>query len=108
MATERMAGYEWRVPDDEQGGRYANLVGVWHSAHEFTLDFATTQQPEQRNDGIVVPVQVTSRVKLPVSVLFDLIRALNENMTKYEQVYGPISRPGDNRPTYPPDDLVGG
>lgn len=108
MATDRVVGYEWRIPDDEQGGRFANVVGVWHSAHEFTLDFAATQQPEQRDDGYVVPARVTARVKLPVSVLFDLIRALNENMTKYEQVYGPITRPGDSRPTYPPDDLVGG
>jgi hypothetical protein len=108
MATDRVVGYEWRISDDEQGGRFANVVGVWHSAHEFTLDFAATQQPEPRDDGYVVPARVTARVKLPVSVLFDLIRALNENMTKYEQVYGPINRPGDNRPTYPPDDLVGG
>ena len=108
MATDRVVGYEWRIPDDEQGGRFANVVGVWHSAHEFTLDFAATQQPEQREGGVVVPARVTTRVKLPVSVLFDLIRALNENMTKYEQVYGPIVRPGDSRPTFPPDDLVGG
>lgn len=101
-------GYQWRVPAEIEGGVYANLVGVWHTPYEFTLDFATTMQPEQMGDQVVVPARVTSRVKLPVTVIFDLIRALNENMTKYEAQHGTIVRPGDRQPMLPPDDLIGG
>jgi hypothetical protein len=36
---------------------------------------------------------VVARVKIPVTVLFDVLRALNENMTRYEQVFGEIRRP---------------
>jgi hypothetical protein len=40
-----------------------------------------------------VDCRVVSRVKIPVTVLFDVLRALNENMTRYEQVFGEIRRP---------------
>jgi hypothetical protein len=43
---------------------------------------------------IRVPCRVVARVKLPVTVVFDLIRAVNENMTRYEQAFGEIQRPG--------------
>jgi hypothetical protein len=43
----------------------------------------------------VVPCHVVARVKVPVTVVFDLIRALNENMTKYEERFGEIHRPGE-------------
>jgi hypothetical protein len=41
-----------------------------------------------------VPCRVVARVKIPVTVLFDVLRALNENMTRYESVFGEIKRPG--------------
>jgi hypothetical protein len=54
----------------------------------------STQQDEGR---VTVPFRVVSRVKLPVSVIFDLLKAINENMTKYEDVFGPIS--GSSQPS---------
>lgn len=82
---------EINVPDALEGGVYANAAGVWHTPHEFTLDFLTVQpgNPEQPD---VVPMRVVSRVKIPLTVIFDLLRALNENMTKYENMFGPIKR----------------
>ena len=29
-----------QVPDALEGGVYSNLVAVWHTPYEFTLDFA--------------------------------------------------------------------
>jgi len=37
---------------------------------------------------------VVARLKVPVSLVFDVIRALNEEMTVYEQQFGEIRRPG--------------
>lgn len=109
MTQQRQdGGYQWRVPAELEGGVYANLVGVWHTPYEFTLDFAAALQAEQVGESVVVPARVTSRVKLPVTVIFDLIRALNENMTKYEAQHGAIVRPGEPQPLPPPDDLIGG
>jgi len=87
------------VPPEVEAGTYANVVTVWHSPYEFTLDFSVTQppqptDPENPEAGGVVPSRVVARVKIPVTLIFDVLRALNGNMTLYEQRYGEIQRPG--------------
>ena len=100
--------YELRVPAELEGGVFANFLGVWHTAHEFTLDFAATLPAEAvaTPDGPVlkVPCRVTARVKVPPTLVFEMLRALNTNMTGYEQRFGEIRRPdaGDHVP--PEDD----
>ena len=37
-------------------------------------------------------------------MVFDLIRAINDNLTGYEQAFGQITRRGDDPPLYPPQD----
>jgi hypothetical protein len=85
------------VPPGEEAGVYANFLGVWHSPYEFTLDFCVTQPPQPSEaDPVrtVMPCLVVSRIKIPVTLIFDVVRALNENMTRYEDTFGEISRPG--------------
>jgi hypothetical protein len=85
---------QMQVPDDMQGGVYANMAGVWHTPYEFTLDFAVLQPPSADAEGNpVVPARVVARVKFPPSQIFQLLQAINSNMTMYEQQYGPISDP---------------
>ncbi len=86
--------FEFTVPEAEAAGRYANFLGVWHTAHEFTLDFAVTQPagPAQTPDGDTVtrvPCQVVARIKVPPTVMFDFLRTLNENLTQWEQNFPP-------------------
>ncbi len=97
--------FEVRVPSEQEPGVYANVLTVWHTAHEFTLDFsaALPAQPTEQPDGssqVVQPCLVTSRVRVPVSVVFDMIRTINENLTRYEDSFGRINPPG--RPQTPP------
>lgn len=95
--------YELRVDSDIEGGAYADFLGVWHTAHEFTLDFAAMLPPEaiQTPDGpaVKVPCRVTARVKVPPTLVFEILKALNQNMTGYEEEFGEIRRPGP--PTVP-------
>ena len=79
------------VPEDIQSGVYANGAMVWHSPYEFTIDFFSTQ-PAAPDAPDAVPCLVTSRVKIPPTVIFDLLKALNENMTGYERQFGDIHR----------------
>ncbi len=89
--------FEFRLAAELEGGVYANVVAVWHSAYEFTLDFCATQQAEAHDDSapVVIPCRVVSRVRIPVTLIFDLLRALNANMTAYEAAFGEIKRPGE-------------
>lgn len=84
--------FELTISESLAPGTYANFLGVWHTAHEFTLDFAVTQPPGpgQLQDGTVVtrvPCQVVARVKVPPSVLFDFLRTLNENLDQWERTF---------------------
>lgn len=79
------------VPESLQQGAYANGAMVWHTPFEFTIDFIAIQPVDPESPG-VVPCLVTSRVKIPTTVIFDLLKALNENMTKYEATFGEIRR----------------
>jgi Protein of unknown function (DUF3467) len=95
----RPTNFEIQLPPELESGVYANFLGVWHTAHEFTLDFAQIQpaqvdDPEDPSSPVTLPARVVARVKIPVTVVFDVIRALNENMTRYEQAFGEIRRPG--------------
>jgi hypothetical protein len=84
------------VPPELEGGTYANVLNVWHTAYEFTLDFGVMQQvgePEDAEAAVQVPVRVVSRVRIPVTLLFEVLKALNTNMTGYESTFGSIRAP---------------
>lgn len=84
------------VPPELEGGTYANVLNVWHTAYEFTLDFGVMQQvgePEDPDAALQVPVRVVSRVRIPVALLFEVLKALNTNMSGYEATFGPIRAP---------------
>jgi hypothetical protein len=96
---QRQPRFEVIAAQEVEGGSYANFLSVWHTPFEFTLDFCSTLPTRQDEEGTpVVPCRVVSRVKIPTTMIFDVLRALNENMTRYEATYGEI-----RRPLQPPD-----
>lgn len=74
-----------RIPEAVQPGSYANNTMVAHTKEEFILDFMMMAPP----GGTVV-----SRVVVSPSHFKRMIQTLQDNLTKYEQHYGPIG-PGD-------------
>lgn len=108
LGSEPPTHYELRVPPELEGGVFANFLGVWHTAHEFTLDFAATlpAEPTETPDGpaLRVPCRVTARIKVPPTLVFEILKALNTNMTGYEERFGEIRRPGE--PEAPPGELT--
>jgi hypothetical protein len=97
------------ISENEVVGVYSNFLGVWHTPHEFTLDFAVTQpaMPGADEDGNAVtrvPCQVVARVRVPPTVLFDFLRTINENLSNYEGSFGAIQRPDAGGVVYPPDE----
>lgn len=79
---------EIQVPPDEAMGSYANLVGVWHTPHEFALDFCLVQP--FLLDG--PKATVVSRVRIPPTLVLDLLQSLSQNLLEYEKTYGEIRR----------------
>jgi hypothetical protein len=104
------AQFSLQVPDDLAAGVYSNLVAVWHTPYEFTLDFAVMQPAQVVADEggaqqSVTPARVVARVKIPPAAVFELMQALSKNEGLYEQRFGQIQRPGPGRqepPMYPP------
>ncbi len=97
------------VPDGMESGLYANFMSSWSSPHDFTLDFAVTGQAEQvdteGDHSVVIPCRVVARIKVPLTLAQDILRAMAETVSKFEETAGTIRKPGDDRPTYPPEAL---
>ncbi len=74
-------------------GTYANLAIITHSSSEFILDFIRVM-PGMPKAG------VQSRIVLVPEHAKRLLRALEENIEKYERSFGPICMPGEQ--TFPP------
>ena len=93
-----------RVPDELASGVYSNVAAVWHTAHDFTLDFllaGMVTQDETGNQFVEAPVQ--ARIKVAPSVVFQIAKAIADNVYQYEQVYGAITpRPEDPAKLFPP------
>lgn len=96
---QQPARFEIQVPDELREGAYANFLSVWHTQHDFTLDFAVTDQPVPvdplEGGGVSVPCRVVSRIRIPATVAEDVLRALAQNVTDFENVVGRIRKPGE-------------
>lgn len=96
---QRPTRFSIRVPDEHEGGAYANFVSVWSTAFEFTFDFCATQPvipPQDQDDPgdpVTVPCTVVSRVRIPTTLIYEVFRALDENLDSYEKTWGEIREP---------------
>jgi len=83
---------KFNIPDELLPGVYANQATVWHTPHEFTLDFGIVPVvPVSTGGGEALPARIVARVQVPTSVVFEIARAISENVSKYEEQYGPIT-----------------
>lgn len=86
------AGVNIKISDDELKGRYTNLLRITHTREEFILDFINLAPPQ----GVV-----TSRLVTSPGHLKRIIGALQVNLKRYEEKYGPVEvapDPGSDGP----------
>lgn len=81
------------LPEEIAEGVYSNLAIISHSHSEFVLDFI-------RILPNVPKAKVKSRVILTPTHAKRLLKALSDNVNKYEKQFGPIE--GSNNPPLPP------
>lgn len=83
-----------RVPEKVARGVMSTGVLVLDSPNEFLLDFM---------QGLTRPFQVVSRIVLTPTVMEQFVHALKDNLSRYEQRFGPPPAlpkpPTDRRPT---------
>ncbi len=72
------------ISDDVADGLYSNLAIISHSNSEFVIDYVMITPG-------VPKAKVRSRIILTPQHAKRLLRALNENIAKYESSYGTIS-----------------
>lgn len=85
------------VPDDQEIGVYAGFASVWRTQESFVLDFATEIRPPERvketeteAEYVHIPARVVSRVRIPPSQVWELMRALEHHLSAYEREHGSI------------------
>ena len=71
-----------KIGDEELKGRYSNLLRVSHTREEFILDFINAIPPQ---------AIVTARLVTSPGHLKRIVRALAENLERYEGSFGAIS-----------------
>lgn len=81
------------LPEEVAEGIYSNLAIISHSQSEFVVDFI-------RLVPNVPKAKVKSRIILTPQHAKRLLKALNENVKKFEKLHGKVD---DNEPTqFPP------
>jgi len=81
-----------RVPEAIGMGVFSTGAIVMHGAHDVLIDFIQSLAP---------PKRVVARVVLPQTVLPLLVGALDDNLNKYAQNFGPPPRINTPQPTAP-------
>ena len=84
------------VPDDVSGGTYSNLAMINHSPDDFMLDFIFVQPGGKQGE-------IRSRIILTPGHYKRLLQAMQQNLKRYEQMFGeiPERKPQVPQPTGP-------
>ena len=75
------------VDDEVKHGEYANFLVVTHGPHDFTLDFCQLLPSGEKG---IVNAEVTSRVRIAPTMVGQVLRALNTNLSNYEDKFGSV------------------
>ncbi|MFT4214677.1 MAG: DUF3467 domain-containing protein [Microbacterium sp.] len=94
MAEESPRQFEIDVPADVVAGSYADFANVWHTPDVFVMDFVSLARPPQAstdatgNAVALVSGQVVQRVRIPPHQVFELAKALTQQLEFWEQETG--------------------
>jgi hypothetical protein len=91
MSENKQNQINIELSDEMAEGIYSNLAIITHSNAEFIIDFVKMMPG-------VPKAKVKSRIILTPQHAKRLMNALRENISKYEQVHGPVK---DSEPSLP-------
>ena len=99
--NKEQQGLQLELPQEVAQGEYANFAIITHSSSDFIIDFARVLPG-------VPKAQVKSRVILAPEHAKRLLAALQENILRYENEFGPIRIPNQQTDPVIPFDLSKG
>jgi hypothetical protein len=82
------------LPDELEAGVFASFASIWRDNEGFVLDFAVTTAPgvaqtdETGETFVGVQAKVVSRVRIPASQAWEFMRALNSQLSAWENEHG--------------------
>lgn len=91
MEHQESQGINIELPDNVAQGIYSNLAIITHSSSEFILDFISMLPGMPK-------AKVQSRIILTPEHAKRLLQALQDNLAKFEQQFGPVNYPQDQPP----------
>jgi hypothetical protein len=100
MSDPQQVNLSVELPNELRGGVHAEVAAVWHTRDSFTIDFISPIGPGQADNdgGVSQQAQVVARVRVPVSVIFNVARAISDNVSIYEASFGTIGAGGPEHP----------
>lgn len=98
--------FEIEIGEDVEPGVHADFASLWHTPDTFVLDFASLRRmPEGGVDEdtgrqiIKLPTRIVARVKVPPKQVFELMKALERQLSLWEVETG--QRKADEPPEEP-------
>lgn len=82
-----------KIENDLKEGKYSNFVRVAHTPYEFLIDFGMGIPEEME-------INISSRIIMSPSHAKAFLRAIEDNIRKYETSFGtiPVVKEGHNTP----------
>ena len=81
MEKEQPKQINIKITDEVMAGKYANMMQVMHTKEEFIMDFASVVPPQ----GVM-----NARVITSPGHMKRIVKALQDNLVKYEEKFGQI------------------
>lgn len=92
MTDQPIHQIEMNIDPEMITGRFADIAGVSHNEFGFTLDFGVMDQTKvDENGNSITPAYIVARLKVPTGVVFQIARAIADNVSRYEDNFGPIT-----------------
>jgi hypothetical protein len=79
------------LPPDQSAGVFADFVQAWHTNDAFVLDFASLVQPPHTDEPggpLILNAAIASRVRIPPAQVFELMKALEQQLSIWEKERG--------------------
>jgi hypothetical protein len=86
--------FEVEISPEVEVGIHADFANLWHTPDTIVLDFAALRQPpylqvdETGTEVAIAPTRIVARVRLPPKQIWELMRALEKELTAWENATG--------------------